>query len=117
AAEDAAENPRTAVGPGNAAYVIYTSGSTGRPKGVEITHRSLANLVHWHNTTFAVSASDRATHIAGVGFDAIGWEIWPHLVAGARVSLPADVLRQEPEALRDWLVAEQITLSFLPTPM
>ena len=29
------------------AYVIFTSGSTGKPKGVVVTHRSLANFLHF----------------------------------------------------------------------
>jgi len=99
------------------AYVIYTSGSTGRPKGVEITHASLMNLVTWHQREFAVTANDRASLLAGVGFDAAVWETWPYLAAGASLHLPAEATRLSPELLRDWLVAEQITLSFLPTAL
>src|SRR5882724_4822816 len=50
--------------PSQLAYVIYTSGSTGRPKGVQITHGNLLNLVHWHQSAFAISTSDRATMLA-----------------------------------------------------
>ena len=64
------------------AYVIYTSGSTGVPKGVEITHANLGHLIQWHRETFGVTRPDRASHLAGLGFDAAGWEIWPHLAAG-----------------------------------
>jgi amino acid adenylation domain-containing protein len=97
------------------AYVIYTSGSTGSPKGVEITHRGLLNLVSWHQQTFEVTPEDRATHLASVGFDAAIWETWPYLAAGACLHLPDEVTRLSPEGLRDWLVTEQITISFLPT--
>src|SRR5882762_6437654 len=99
------------------AYVIYTSGSTGQPKGVEITHASLRNLVHWHQRAFAVTSQDRATQIAGVGFDAAVWELWPYLTAGASVHIPVDSTRQDPGALRDWLVSEAISITFLPTPI
>ena len=54
------------------AYVIYTSGSTGRPKGVEMTHANLLNLIDWHNSAFGVTAADRASQVAGLGFDAAG---------------------------------------------
>jgi len=97
------------------AYVIYTSGSTGRPKGVEITHRSLSNLVAWHVRAFDLDSSARATFQAGVGFDAAVWEIWPHLTIGAAVYLPNESTRLSAESLRDWLVAHQITISFVPT--
>ena len=99
------------------AYVIYTSGSTGEPKGVEIAHESLLNLVCWHQEAFAVTAADRATQIASLAFDAAVWELWPYLTAGASVYLPDEGTRVSPEALRDWLVAQRITLCFLPTPL
>jgi amino acid adenylation domain-containing protein len=103
------------VAPDDLAYIIYTSGSTGQPKGVEITHGNLLNLVEWHNSEFSVTHNDRATQIAGPGFDAAVWELWPYLAAGASVHLPASHARLSAVQLRDWLVAEQITISFVPT--
>ena len=104
--------------PGNLAYVVYTSGSTGQPKGVMVDHRSLLNLVFWHKTAFNVGPGDRASQVAGLGFDASVWEIWPYLVAGAGVRLiEDDETRVSPEAVRDWLVDQGITISFLPTPL
>jgi amino acid adenylation domain-containing protein len=97
------------------AYVIYTSGSTGQPKGVEVTHASLMNLVAWHVKAFNVTHSDRATLQAAVGFDAAVWEVWPYLAVGASVAIPEEPVRNSPEALRDWLVANRITITFLPT--
>src|SRR5262249_52676188 len=97
--------------------VIYTSGSTGVPKAVEITHASLSNLVEWHNAQFGVTAQDSASHVAGVGFDAAVWEIWPYLAAGASLHLPEPGVRKEPALMRDWLLAEKITISFIPTLM
>jgi amino acid adenylation domain-containing protein len=99
------------------AYVIYTSGSTGQPKGVEITHIGLQNLVSWHQQTFAVRPSDRATQQASPGFDAAVWELWPYLTAGASVHIPDDNTRSSPESFRDWLVAHTITIAFVPAPM
>jgi amino acid adenylation domain-containing protein len=96
-------------------YVIYTSGSTGRPKGVQIAHGSLLNLILWHQRTFAVTSADRATQLTSPAFDAMGWEVWPYLTAGARVFLADDTVRRQPALLRDWLVKERITLSFVPT--
>lgn len=105
------------VTPEHLAYVIYTSGSTGTPKAVAIGHASLLNLVEWHNRTFGVMPQDVATQLASVGFDAAVWELWPHLVAGASVHLVDDETRADPERLRDWLIREQATISFVPTPL
>jgi non-ribosomal peptide synthetase component F len=99
------------------AYVIYTSGSTGQPKGVEVTIENLSNLISWHQRTFEVSAKDRASHLASVGFDAAVWEVWPYLTAGASLHLPDESTRVSPESLRDWLVANQITIGFIPTAL
>jgi amino acid adenylation domain-containing protein len=101
----------------NLAYVIYTSGSTGQPKGVEITNESLLNLVHWHQQAFGVTASDRASQVANVCFDAAVWEIWPYLATGASLYFAEDETVSGPELLRDWLVAQRITIAFIPTPL
>ncbi len=99
------------------AYVVYTSGSTGTPKGVAVTHASLLNLISWHQRVFAITAADRGTQIASPSFDAAVWEIWPYLAAGASLHIPDDATRTDPAALRDWLVAQEISVSFLPTPL
>ncbi|MEA2694314.1 MAG: hypothetical protein QOJ16_3701, partial [Acidobacteriota bacterium] len=105
------------IAPESLAYAIFTSGSTGTPKGVMISHESLANLVSWHLEAYGVRPSDRASRVAGLGFDAAVWELWPYLAAGASLELPAEPVRTSPPALADWLVARQITLCFLPTPL
>ncbi len=97
------------------AYIIYTSGSTGQPKGVEVTHGNLLNLISWHRRTFGIKPLDRASHIAGVGFDASVWELWPHLSAGATVVLVDEQVRTSADLLRNWLVKERITVAFVPT--
>ena len=109
--------PEVRLSENNLAYVIYTSGSTGCPKGVQITHQSLVNLAEWHQRAFAISPSDRASQLASVGFDAAVWEIWPNLAAGSSVHFPDEAARVAAEELRDWLVAERITVSFVPTPL
>jgi amino acid adenylation domain-containing protein len=105
------------AGPENLAYVIYTSGSTGTPKGVAVEHRALSNLVAWHERAFAVTPEDRGTRLSGLSFDASVWELWPYLATGASVAVPPDEIRIAPAALRDWLLAEQVTLCFVPTPL
>jgi len=116
-AGDPAYSPPVKIAPADLAYVIYTSGSTGKPKGVEITHGSLANLVCWHNRAFSVTAADRASHVAGLGFDAAVWELWPYLAAGASVHLVDEDTRNSAELLHEWLLAHRITIGFVPTPL
>jgi amino acid adenylation domain-containing protein len=108
---DEAETP----GPDDLAYVVYTSGSTGTPKGVMVEHSSLTNLVDWHCSAFGLRRGDHCTQIASPGFDASVWEIWPSLAVGAVLHVVPDELRADPIGLRDWLVAEGITVTFLPT--
>ena len=101
----------------NLAYVIYTSGSTGEPKGAEVTHGNLLNLIFWHRSAFGVTASDRASHLAGLGFDASVWEVWPYLTAGATVALVDETTRTSPDLLRRFIVDKKINVAFVPTAL
>ncbi|MBK8231203.1 MAG: amino acid adenylation domain-containing protein [Candidatus Eisenbacteria bacterium] len=100
-----------------AAYAIFTSGSTGVPNGVVVSRANLAHLIAWHRDAFALSAADRCSLIAGVGFDASVWELWPALASGASIEIPSDETRLDPVALRDWLITRKITVAFAPTPV
>ncbi|WEK28411.1 MAG: non-ribosomal peptide synthase/polyketide synthase [Candidatus Pseudomonas phytovorans] len=100
------------------AYLVYTSGSTGQPKGVMVEHHTLANLVHWHCQAFALKAGVRTSSVAGFGFDAMAWEVWPALCAGATLHLPPTHIGNEHvEELLDWWLAQPLAVSFLPTPV
>ncbi|WP_434706017.1 amino acid adenylation domain-containing protein [Pseudomonas sp. Z1-12] len=100
------------------AYVIYTSGSTGLPKGVMVEHRNLNNLVDWHCHAFAVGRGSRTSSVAGFGFDAAAWEVWPALCAGATLLLPpAHAGSEDVDALLDWWQAQALDVCFLPTPI
>jgi non-ribosomal peptide synthetase component F len=98
------------------ACIVYTSGTTGQPQGVEITHRSLQNLVGWHQGEFVVAATDRATQLASVAFDAAAWAPWPYLTLGACITPTSGRAQAAPALLRDWLVRRGITVCFVPTP-
>jgi len=102
---------------GDLAYIIYTSGSTGVPKGVEITHANLGHLIDWHLEAFGITAADQATHVAGLGFDAAVWEVWPYLAVGACLSLADEMTRVDPAMLQRWIVDRGITIAFVPTPV
>jgi amino acid adenylation domain-containing protein len=110
-------SPTPSVALDDLAYLIYTSGSTGQPKGVEVTHRGLANLVAWHLHAFAVTSADRASWQAALGFDASVWELWPYLACGASICIAPDAVRNDARALRDWMVANRITIAFVATVM
>ncbi len=118
AAPPAAEAPVSgdaAVAATDAAYVIFTSGSTGRPKGVVVEQANLLNLVDWYLDFYAIGASDRISHLAGQGFDASVFEIWPALAAGASLHLPPEEARLSAPALQQWLLQKRITVAFVPT--
>ncbi|MGK0162255.1 amino acid adenylation domain-containing protein, partial [Pseudomonas mosselii] len=100
------------------AYVIYTSGSTGQPKGVMVEHRTLANLIHWHCQAFDLGAGSHTSSVAGFGFDAMAWEAWPALCAGAVLHLPpASIGGEHVDELLDWWLEQPLHVSFLPTPV
>ncbi|MTD22352.1 amino acid adenylation domain-containing protein, partial [Pseudomonas sp. CCM 7891] len=100
------------------AYIIYTSGSTGEPKGVMVEHRNLDNLVNWHCESFELSHGSRTSSVAGFGFDAAAWEVWPALCCGATLLLPpAHAGSEDVEALLTWWQAQALDVSFLPTPI
>ncbi|MFJ5235531.1 amino acid adenylation domain-containing protein [Pseudomonas neuropathica] len=104
--------------PANLAYVIYTSGSTGKPKGVMVEHRTLENLVHWHAEAFDLHAGCHTASVAGCGFDAMAWEVWPALCVGATVHLPPPAIGNEHlDELLEWWRAQPLQVSFLPTPV
>ncbi|HVW20569.1 MAG TPA: amino acid adenylation domain-containing protein [Opitutaceae bacterium] len=103
--------------PERLAYVIFTSGSTGMPKGVAVSHGALANLVRWHEQAFGLGPSDVATGLAGPGFDASIWEMWPALATGGCLCLASGTETAEPRALQGWLDETGATVSFVPTPM
>ncbi|MDY7534219.1 amino acid adenylation domain-containing protein [Pseudomonas sp. Bout1] len=113
-----ASNPQVAVSPSNLAYVIYTSGSTGLPKGVMVEHHTVANLVGWHCTAFDLCAGRHTASVAGFGFDAMAWEVWPALCVGATLHLPpAHDGAEDIDALLDWWRAQPLDVCFLPTPV
>ena len=100
------------------AYVIYTSGSTGQPKGVMVEHGTLANLLHWHCEAFDLRAGSHTSTVAGFGFDAVAWEVWPALCSGAVLHLPpAHIAGEHVDELLDWWLEQPLQVSFLPTPV
>jgi len=113
------DNPSLpALSPQHLAYVIYTSGSTGLPKGVMVEHQTLSNLVDWHCAAFDLHAGSHTSSLAGFGFDAMAWEVWPALCCGATLHLaPSHEGNEDIDALLAWWRAQPLDVSFLPTPV
>jgi arthrofactin-type cyclic lipopeptide synthetase C len=122
---DAAEWPASPDNPnvqgltaGHLAYVIYTSGSTGLPKGVMVEHHTLSNLVDWHCQAFDLHPGSHTASVAGFGFDAMAWEVWPALCAGAVLHIPPrEIENEQLGELLDWWLAQPLQVAFLPTPV
>jgi len=105
--------PVTAVRPDNLAYVIYTSGSTGVPKGVMVEHRNLVQLCTWQVRDYGIGPDDRTCPLAALGFDASVWELWPYLLAGARVDVPGREVFDDATAMVDWFAERGTTICYL----
>ena len=102
-ARESYDNPPNLTAAGNLAYIIYTSGSTGQPKGVMVEHRGLSNTIQWLSQTLAITADDSTLLKTPITFDAAGRELFPTLLAGARLIIV------EPDAHRDTrYIAEKI---------
>ncbi|WP_204007779.1 amino acid adenylation domain-containing protein [Virgisporangium aurantiacum] len=99
------------------AYVMFTSGSTGVPKGAAIRRTSLACLAAWGRGLLDLGPDSTVGQLAGVGFDASIWEVWPAWTAGARVVVAPAHVRFDPPALLDWLGEARVDATFLATPL
>jgi amino acid adenylation domain-containing protein len=110
-------NPPKSSSPHQLIYVVYTSGSTGKPKGVMIEQQNVVNLTQWHKKEYNVTEASKATAMAGVAFDAFGWEVWPYLTAGASIHLINDEQRLSVSAILDVVNKHSITHCFITTAL
>ncbi|WP_144065299.1 non-ribosomal peptide synthetase [Lentzea albidocapillata] len=105
------------IHPDMVAYVVHTSGSTGVPKRVAVTHRSVAHSLQTHEEGHRAVPDDRASWLSPPGSSVSVGELWPYLAAGAGVHVAKPDVAAAPEALRDWLVADRITKTYVSMPM
>ncbi|HEU5412936.1 MAG TPA: amino acid adenylation domain-containing protein, partial [Candidatus Angelobacter sp.] len=75
--------------PNHPAYVIYTSGSTGTPKGVMVTHEGLNNYLQWALREYRVKEGTGAPAHSSIAFDLTVTSIYPQLMTGRTVMIPA----------------------------
>ena len=116
-AGDTVDGPTPRVVPSDLVYVIYTSGSTGRPKGAMLEHGNVVNLIAWNRKSFDLREGKRSSAVASVGFDASVFEMWPALCSGATLLLAPPVTANDPDALIDWWLSQDLDVGFLPTPL
>src|SRR6202030_3129245 len=82
-----------------------------------VSHGSLANLMRWRKVAYPLNPQDRTTLLCSPGFDVAVWDTWPTLAAGGTLGVPPAEVRASPADLAVWLADEQITVTFLPTPL
>ena len=108
--------PRGPVDPDALAYVIFTSGSTGRPKGVGVSHRAIANRLHWMQETFPLGPDDRVLQKTPDGFDVSVWELFWPLLTGAGLVLARPDGQRDAAYLADLIDRERVTtVHFVPS--
>ena len=103
--------------PNDLAYIIYTSGSTGKPKGVAIEHAQLVPFVQRTIDVYGLTAADRHSKYAGIGFDVSIIETFPPLCCGGELHIVPDELRLALPELAVWLDRSGITMMDLPTQL
>ncbi len=96
--------------PAHPCYVIYTSGSTGTPKGVVVTHANVVRLFNATQQWFNFDENDVWTLFHSYAFDFSVWELWGALLYGGRLVIVPYVISREPEAFRQLLYQERVTV-------
>ena len=92
------------------AYIIYTSGSTGTPKGCIVTHSNAIRLMHSTEHWFGFNENDIWTLFHSFAFDFSVWELWGALLYGGKVIIVPFWLSRTPEAFREFLTTERVTV-------
>ncbi|MER7719995.1 amino acid adenylation domain-containing protein [Streptomyces flaveolus] len=108
--------PAEVPGPEEAAYICYTAGTTGPPKGVVVPHRAVLDLVRCAGR-LGVTAGDAVAQVAGPACDAVMFEVWAALTAGARlVGLGPQTVRR-PDRFAEAVRAHGVSVVLLPTAL
>lgn len=108
--------PEETAGADDAVYVCYTSGTTGTPKGVVVPHRAVLDFVQ-STDYLRLTPADVVAQAANPAFDAVTFEVWTTLTAGARlVGLAKDTVT-DPGRFQDAVRAHGISVIFLTTAL
>ncbi|RUS95011.1 pyoverdine synthetase D [Dulcicalothrix desertica PCC 7102] len=103
-------SPQVSLHPQHPAYIIYTSGSTGTPKGCVVTHGNVMRLMRSTEPWFGFNAFDVWTLFHSFAFDFSVWELWGALLYGGKVVIVPFWLSRSPEAFRELLTKENVTV-------
>ena len=101
--------PVIAITPDQTAYIIYTSGTTGLPKGTPITHANLMHFVSTLQKRYDFGPESAVLQFANLSFDASVEEFFIPLTQGARLVLPTEEERKDPEQLFRLIEKERVT--------
>ncbi|MYR59991.1 AMP-binding protein, partial [Streptomyces sp. SID625] len=97
-------------------YVCYTSGTTGTPKGVVVPHRAVLDLVG-SMEHLRLTPADTVAQAANPAFDAVTFEVWATLAAGARlVGLSRNTVT-DPDCFTEAVRAHGVSVAFLTTAL
>lgn len=98
------------ISPDDPAYAIYTSGSTGIPKGVLISHRSLANHMHWMINEFGFDSNVCVLQKTPFSFDASVWEFYLPLMTGGKLVMAKPEGHMDTVYMRETIIKNEVTV-------
>jgi acyl-CoA synthetase (AMP-forming)/AMP-acid ligase II len=102
---------------GHRGYVGFTSGTTGAAKAVRSSGLPLAHFLDWYVRTLDLTAGDRYALLAGLAHDPLLRDVFVPLCTGATLCVPPEAAIRSPRELRQWLVAERVTVLHLTPPL
>lgn len=103
-------SPQISLHPESPAYIIYTSGSTGTPKGCVVSHANVIRLMRSTEPWFGFNEKDIWALFHSFAFDFSVWELWGAILYGGKVIIIPFWLSRSPEAFREFLTTQRVTV-------
>lgn len=98
------------------AYVLFTSGSTGTPKGVQVTQRNLAHYVSAASQQLDLAQYRQFLHCATFSADMGHTVLFPALMQGSTVHIPAMATLTNANDLGAYIHAQHIdVIKYVPS--
>ena len=108
------QNSQPVATPASLGYVIYTSGSTGKPKGVQIEQYSNINMASDQVRRFGIMPVDNLLQFASISFDAMIYEAFNALYAGATVVHVAKSIIKDLRHFEQYIKEKKVSIVTLP---